>query len=187
MNQRARSEQRGERSIMWCVVVGAALALLAPVASGHNSGSGSDQQASTIRLRAKLDARQVQVAGGQETKVPNASGLFTATLTGNKLSWTLTYRGLSGPANGAHIHIAKPGASRWEPVIGLCGLQADAKQPATCKPGVHGTATVHAGTLYTISASKVRNAILNGGAYVNVHTPKNYTEGEIRGQIEVAN
>ena len=185
MNQRVRSEQRRGHSVMWCVIAaGAALALVAPVASGSRSANGSSHRPSTIRLRAKLDARQV--AGGQEIKVPNAAGLFTATLTGTKLSWTLTYRGLSGPALGAHIHIAKPGASHWEPVIGLCGFLGDPGQPATCRSGVHGTATVHGGTLYQISASKVMQAILNGSAYVNVHTTKNYNWGEIRGQIEVA-
>lgn len=90
------------------------------------------------------------------------------------------------PALGAHIHIAKRGASHWEPVIGLCGFLADPGQPATCRSGVQGTATIHAGTLYQISASQVRKAILNGGAYVNVHTTKKYNWGEIRGQIEVA-
>ena len=58
--------------------------------------------------------------------------------------------------------------------------------PATCRSGVHGTATIHAGTLYKISANQVRRAILNGGAYVNIHTTKNYNWGEIRGQIHVA-
>jgi hypothetical protein len=158
--------------------------VLAPIASGSRSAKETNQGASTIRLRAKLDARQI--AGGQEVKVLNASGLFIATFTGNKLSWTLTYTGLSGPALGAHIHIAKPGASHWEPVIGLCGFLADPGQPATCRSGVHGTATIHAGTLYKISAIQVRRAILNGGAYVNIHTTKNYKWGEIRGQIHVA-
>ena len=97
----------------------------------------------------------------------------------------LTHRGLSGQALGAHIHIAKRGASHWEPVIGLCGFLADPGQPATCRSGVHGAATVHAGTLYRISASQVRRAILNGGAYVNIHTTRNYNWGETRGQIEV--
>jgi CHRD domain len=185
MSQRARGERRREQLAVRCAIVaGAALAVLAPVASGSRSAKESIQGPSTIRLRAKLDARQV--AHGQEVKVPNASGLFTATLTGNKLSWTLTYTGLSGPALGAHIHIAKPGASHWEPVIGLCGFLADSGQPAACRPGVHGTATVHAGTLYQVSASQVRKAILNGGAYVNIHTTKNYNWGEVRGQIEVA-
>ncbi len=160
------------------VVIFAAAALVATVFSASSAGA---PRPATIRLRAKLDARQV--APGQDVKVPDATGLFTATLTGNKLSWTLIYRGLSGPALGAHIHIAKPGAAHWEPVIGLCGFLAD--HPLACRSGVHGTSTIHGGTLYQISASQVRKAILHGGAYVNVHTTKNYNWGEIRGQIAV--
>jgi CHRD domain-containing protein len=174
--------QRRDHLVMCCVIVaGTALAVLAPATSASRPEKGNSQ--GPLRIRAKLDAHQVP--GGQEVKVPNATGLFTATLTGNKLSWTLTYRGLSGPALGAHIHIAKPGASHWEPVIGLCGFLADPGQPTSCRSGVHGNATVHAGTLYQISASRVRKAILNGGAYVNIHTTKNYNWGEIRGQIAV--
>lgn len=139
--------------------------------------------AAPIKLRAKLDARQV--APKQDAKAPNATGLFTATLTGKKLSWTLTYRGLSGAALGAHIHIGRPGVAHWEPVIGLCGFLADPGQPGQCKSGVHGTAMIHAGTLYQISERQVKKAILTGTAYVNVHTSKNYNWGEIRGQVEV--
>ena len=164
------------------VVLALAATALAATAQA-TTATGGTRQAATIRLRAELNASQVP--DGQEVRVPNATGLFTAALTGDKLTWTLTYQGLSGPALGAHIHIARPGASHWEPVIGLCGFLGDPGQPATCKSGVHGTATIHAGTLYRISAASVRKAILDGGAYVNVHTAKNYNWGEIRGQIEV--
>jgi len=166
------------RSVVLAVAVAAALA-----ATAQATATGGTRRAASIRLRAELNASQVP--DGQQVKVPNATGLFTATLTGNKLTWTLTYQGLSGPALGAHIHIARPGASHWEPVIGLCGFLGDPGQPATCKSGVHGTATIHAGTLYPISAGSVRKAILDGGAYVNIHTAKNYNWGEIRGQIKV--
>jgi hypothetical protein len=177
-----RHPSRGHVVAWSAIVVGVAAALSAPVASGSRSANHS-VLVPTIRLRAKLDAGQVP--GGPDVNVPNATGLFTATLTGNKLAWTLTYQGLSGPALGAHIHIAKPGGQHWEPVIGLCGFLSDAGQPSNCRSGIHGTATVHAGTLYRISAGRVRKAILNGGAYVNIHTAKNYNWGEIRGQIEV--
>ena len=146
-------------------------------------GMTTSERASSIKLRATLNARQV--APQQDVKVPGATGLFTATLTGRRLTWRLTYRGLSGPALGAHIHLAKRGAAKYEPVIGLCGFLADAKQPAVCKSGVRGTAIVHDGTLYMISAQAVRKAILSGRAYVNIHTTKNYNWGETRGQIEV--
>jgi hypothetical protein len=173
---------RRGRQVRAAGLVAVVVAALAATAWG-TAAMGATRHAATIRLRATLDASQVP--GGQEVAVPNATGLFTATLTGNKLAWTLTYQGLSGSALGAHIHIAKPGASHWEPVIGLCGFLGDPGQPATCKSGVHGTATIHAGTLYRISAASVRKAILDGGAYVNIHTVKNYNWGEIRGQIEV--
>jgi hypothetical protein len=169
----------------WLQTRAAALSILATAMLAatalSTAATGSTRHAATIRLRARLDAGQV--APRQDVKVPNATGLFTATLAANKLSWTLTYRGLSGPAVGAHIHIAKPGAAHWEPVIGLCGFLAD--HPVSCRSGVRGTSTIHAGTLYQISASQVLKAILSGGAYVNVHTSKNYNWGEIRGQIAV--
>ena len=168
---------RGSRWIS--SVTGAAV--IAVLVAGLGMAAGD--RASSIKLRATLNARQV--APRQDLKVPDATGLFTATLTGRKLTWRLTYRGLSGSALGAHIHIAKRGAAKYEPVIGLCGFLADANQPADCKSGVRGTAIVHDGTLYTISASAVRKAILSSGAYVNIHTPRNYDWGEIRGQIEV--
>jgi hypothetical protein len=138
-------------------------------------------QPSTIRLSAPLDAQQV--VGGQDFAVPGAHGLFTATLTGMKLHWRLTYSGLSGAALGAHIHIGKPGVSKWQPVLGLCGFLADT--PKTCRSGVTGTSTIHAGSLYSITSRQVLKAILEGDAYVNVHTNKNYNWGEIRGQITV--
>ena len=163
------------------IFVCAGLAALALGIAAH--GSGARTNVSTIKLRAVLNARQV--APAQEVKVPGATGLFTATLSGERLTWKLTYRGLSGPALGAHVHIGKPGARHWEPVIGLCGFLADPGQPGSCRSGVHGTALIHGGTLYTISMSAVRKAILNGGAYVNIHTTKNYNWGEARGQIEV--
>ncbi len=174
---------KGERRPHARFALSAILAAVVLAAITLGASAAAAPQVATTKLRATLDARQV--APKQDVGVPNATGLFTATLTGKKLSWTLTYRGLSGPALGAHIHIAKRRVAKFEPVIGLCGFLADANQPADCKSGVHGTAVVHDGTLYTISASAVRKAILSGGAYVNVHTTKNYNWGEIRGQIAV--
>jgi hypothetical protein len=183
MNQTPRNKRRAHLVTCCVLVAGTALAVLAPVASGSHSANEKSRGPSTIKLRAKLDARQV--APEQSAPVPNATGLFTATLSGKKLSWTLTYHGLSGKALGAHIHIGKPGVAHWEPVIGLCGFLADPAQPANCRSGVHGTATIHGGTLYTISERQVMKALLTGGAYVNIHTTDNYNWGEIRGQIEV--
>src|SRR5262245_31375598 len=98
---------------MGMMALGAALAAVTPTATG------SAGRTTVVKLRATLTTSQIP--GGQETNVTGGRGLFTATLAGNKLSWRLTYSGLSGQALGAHIHIAPRGKSHWEPAIGLCG------------------------------------------------------------------
>ncbi len=120
----------------------------------------------TVGLTATLNARQ-EVP--RPKGVPAAArGSFVATYvrkgTGGTLSWRLTFSGLSGKANAAHIHLGKPG--RPGPVaISLCG---------PCRSGARGTAKANAKTV---------KALLGGGAYVNVHTAKN-PAGEIRGQVK---
>ena len=109
-------------------------------------------------VHAKLDPMADHAKGA-----PNAKGAFTATVNGTKVSWKLTFSGLTGPAAAAHIHKGKAGVSG--PVsVALCG---------PCKSGQKGTATVTAA---------VAKALASGGFYVNVHTAKN-PNGEIRGQI----
>lgn len=110
---------------------------------------------------------------GQETTKPKgtnlgASGRFTATLnaTTGQLSWTLSWRKLSGPAAAAHIHNGKRGVA-GPIVVPLCG---------PCTSPVSGTAT--------LTADQVRD-ILGGKYYANIHTAKN-PGGEIRGQITKA-
>lgn len=131
-------------------------------------GAAARSQANTLRIAAAMVA-------ANETPTPkgdvgNARGTFTATLTksgnGAELSWRLEFSGLSGNAIAAHIHVAAPGVAG--PVrVPLC---------APCSSGVTGTATI---------AADVLDAILNGRAYVNVHTPTN-PAGEIRDQVGIA-
>jgi hypothetical protein len=97
-----------------------------------------------------------------------ATGSFTAGLTrrgtGGTLAWKVTFRGLTGAASAAHIHVAKAGKAG--PVaVPLCG---------PCRSGARGTARLNARTV---------TALLAGGAYVNVHTARN-PAGEIRGQVK---
>jgi len=117
----------------------------------------------TFKLSAKLSAKQEVPA---PKGVPAAAtGTFTGKLVGNKLTWTLTYSRLSGPAVAAHIHMGKPGKS-GNVIVPLC--------PPGCKSGKSGTTTVK---------KDVRDAIEHGLTYVNVHTAKN-PGGEIRGQVK---
>jgi hypothetical protein len=106
---------------------------------------------------------------GKSSVPPNTSaGTGTADLdydaASKKLSWKITYSGLSGPATAAHFH--GPAAA---------GANAGVKIPisnATSSP-VEGSATL----------TDEQAADLTGGKYyINVHTAAN-PGGEIRGQV----
>ena len=131
-------------------------------------GAAARSQADTLHIAAAMVA-------ANETPTPkgdvsSARGAFTATLTksgtGGELSWRLEFSNLTGNAIAAHIHVGAAGVAG--PVrVPLC---------APCTSGVTGTATITA---------EVLDAILNGRAYVNVHTPTN-PAGEIRDQVQIA-
>jgi CHRD domain/Copper binding proteins, plastocyanin/azurin family len=87
------------------------------------------------------------------------AGIFAGSIAGTKLTWRMTLRGLSGRAVAAHIHfptgrIAAP----------LCG---------PCRAQLSGTRTL---------PTQAAQAVVRGGAYVNVHTKK-APGGEIRGAL----
>jgi hypothetical protein len=92
-----------------------------------------------------------------------AHGLFKGTLRGTKLSWTLTFASLTGPAMAASIHMAA-GGKTGNAVLRLC---------APCKSPVTGTATLTSAEIAALGKHLL---------YVNVHTVKN-PNGEIRGQL----
>ena len=138
----------------------AVLALAAALAAG---GLAAVQKEGVYKLSAKLTA-------GREVPKPKgvpaaATGTFTGTLKGKKLTFKLTFSHLSGKAFAAHIHKGKAGTA-GAVIVPLCG---------PCKSPVSKTVTV---------TSQARDAIEHAATYVNVHTPKN-KGGEIRGQIKV--
>ena len=106
---------------------------------------------------------------GKSEVPPNASaGTGTADINYDaatkKLSWKVTYSGLSGPATAAHFHgPAEPGKN--------AGV-ALAIPKATASP-VEGSATLTDAQAADLVAGKY---------YVNVHTAAN-PGGEIRGQV----
>jgi hypothetical protein len=116
----------------------------------------------TYKLSAALNGRQeVPKPKG----VPAAAkGTFTGTLKGNTLTFKLTFRGLSGQAVAAHIHLGPKGKA-GAVLVPLCG---------PCKSPMSGTMKV---------SDKAHDAIERNRTYVNVHTPKN-AAGEIRGQVK---
>ena len=136
-------------TLVVCAAVGA-YAALAGATSTRND-----------RFRASLN-RGAEVPNPKSVSVL-ASGTFTATLSGSKLSWKLTFKRLTGNATAAHIHLGKKGKA-GAVIVPLCG---------PCKSGVTGAAVV---------SKSIVNEMKAGDAYVNVHTIKN-PAGEIRGQI----
>jgi hypothetical protein len=118
-------------------------------------------RASSISVNAKLNAMQEVPA--QVVKDTKAKGRFTGTLVGSKLTWKLTFSGLTGPATAAHIHLGAMGKA-GNVAIPLC---------APCKTGVHGKTTLSAA---------LKKALKHHKLYVNVHTAKN-PNGETRGQL----
>jgi CHRD domain-containing protein len=117
--------------------------------------------ASAEKLKATLD-------GKSEVPATTSSGTGTADLNydaaSKKLSWTVTYSGLSGPATAAHFH----GPAEAGKNAGV----AVAIPNATTSP-VKGEAT-----LTDAQAAD----LLGGKLYINIHTAAN-PGGEIRGQV----
>jgi hypothetical protein len=99
----------------------------------------------------------------QAVKDTAAHGSFTATLTGTKLKFTLTFSRLTGPATMAHIHLGAKGKS-GPILVTLC---------TPCSSPVTKTVT---------ASAKLQKDYAKHLLYVNVHTAKN-PNGEIRGQL----
>jgi Cu/Zn superoxide dismutase len=143
-------------------------ALVALVVSlGLVVGASGAGQATAITVATTMSAAQeVPTPTGD---VASARGTFTADVTatanGATLAWEMTFSGLTGNANAAHIHTAARGTAG--PVsVPLCG---------PCQSPASGTSDISAAVL---------QALQTGGTYVNVHTSAN-GPGEIRGQIAV--
>ena len=143
----------------------------------------------TLRATAKLSGFQENTP-----KLTDGTGRFSATLEGGKLTYTLTYSGLSTPAFMAHIHFAQRGVNGGV-FIWLCG-SASAPGPAgtpTCPPGGGTvTRTITAAAIQAVpdqgvpadgTFAGVVRILESGNAYANVHTTR-FPGGEIRGQIK---
>ena len=93
-----------------------------------------------------------------------AKGNFAATLSGNKLTWTLSFGGLTGPVTATYLHFGPKGKSGTV-LVALCDPCKSSPSRGTTK----------------LSAATVKD-VLAGNTYVNIHTFKN-PRGEIRGQL----
>jgi outer membrane murein-binding lipoprotein Lpp len=136
------------------------VALLAGCSSGHKTPKATT---AAVTIRPRLDA-------GQEVQRPkrtpaNATGQFTARLKGTTLTWSLSYRHMSGRVTAADIQEAPAGAI-GPVIVVLCG---------PCRSPASGS------TLLGVAAAK---AMRSGRTYVNLRTKGN-PRGEVRSQIKL--
>jgi hypothetical protein len=123
-----------------------------------------------IAFAGSASAEKLKATLSGKTEVPpNASsGTGTADLdydpASKKLSWKLTYSGLSGPATAAHFHGPAEAGKNSGVAVAI---------PNAASSPVEGSAT-----LTDAQAAD----LLAGKYYVNVHTAAN-PGGEIRGQV----
>jgi hypothetical protein len=94
-------------------------------------------------------------------------GDFTYDDTRKKLSWTITYWGLSDKAKSAHLHGPASEGANADKMITVSPLQSPIKGAA-------------------ILTEQQVKALTAGDMYIDLHTAK-FPDGEIRGQLEPAN
>ncbi len=170
---------------VWAVRVLAVLAVLGLTVTATSA------EGDTVTAKAKLSGFQENLP-----KLTNGTGSFEATISGGKLSYKLTYSGLSSPALMAHIHFAQPGVN-GSIFLWLCQTATNPGPAGTpiC-PAAGGTVTrtgVSAADIQGVPSQNLTAAdfagalriLQSGDAYVNVHTT-NFPGGEIRGQVRTS-
>ena len=114
------------------------------------------------------DKMKVTLNGKQEVPATTSAGTGTADVdfdpASKKLSWKLTYSGLSGPATAAHFHGPAEAGKNAGVAVAI---------PNATKSPVEGSATLTDAQAADLTAGKY---------YINIHTAAN-PDGEIRGQV----
>jgi hypothetical protein len=161
------------------IVATAAIGLAIVTVTGLQAAAAGDEASFSARLNGFREIPTLSVRG---------SGQFSAEIAadGDSISYTLTYRNLTGPALFAHVHLGKPWVAAGV-IAFLCG--GGGQDPC---PGASGTVT---GTITADDVvgpedqgiapgefDELVRAMRAGATYVNVHTDA-YPTGEIRGQI----
>jgi len=132
--------------------------VIAALALGAVSFAGP---ASAEKLKATLDGKS-EVPATTSTATGTAALDYDA--ASKKLSWTVTYSGLSGPATAAHFHGPAEAGKNAGVAVAI---------PNAAASPVKGEAT-----LTDAQAAD----LLGGKYYINIHTAAN-PGGEIRGQV----
>jgi hypothetical protein len=135
------------------------------------AGASALTLAFTSRSRADTTTFKADMKGSSEVPANTTGGTGSATVTldsaTNKITWNVTFSGLTGPGTAAHIHGPAPAGKNAGVMIWL----STKGQPATSPLSGSGQLT----------AAQAAD-LVNGQCYVNVHTAAN-PGGEIRGQL----
>lgn len=135
----------------------------------HTAANGGGE------IRGQVTPMIYKAALSGEAERPNpvdtgAKGFATFSLVGKELAFNMHYAGLGGPATLAHIHGAAPS-------FGTAGVMVDLAPFAV---GGFGSSGAIVGKV-ALTQDQL-NAVVDGLAYVNIHTTAN-GGGEVRGQI----
>jgi hypothetical protein len=134
-------------------------------------GVGAALMALTSRSRAAGTTFKADLKASSEVPANSSGGTGSATVTvdpaTNKITWNVTFSGLTGAATAVHIHGPAPVGKNAGVMIWLSTKGQPAASPVT-----------GSGSLTAAQVSDLQN----GQCYVNVHTAKN-PGGEIRGQL----
>jgi hypothetical protein len=133
----------------------------------HTANNGSGEIRGQI-LRSKYIAT-LNGANEKPSAITTAgTGAATIWLVGNELKYNVSFANLTSNATASHIH-----------------GRADTNNTASVILGFTGVPSATSGTFsgVTLSDTVTRSAIVDGLAYVNIHTANNPTTGEIRGQL----
>jgi hypothetical protein len=135
------------------------------------AGAGAALLAMTSRGKAATTDFKADLKGSSEVPPNNTSGTGSATVTldpsTNKITWNVTFSGLTGPATAVHIHGPATEGKNAGVLVWLSTKGQNATSPVT------GSATM--------TAAQAKD-LTDGQCYVNVHTAAN-PGGEIRGQL----
>lgn len=135
---------------------------------------GAALLAMTSRSQAATTTFKADLKGSSEvppnTTAGSGSGTVTLNSATNKITWNVTFSGLTGAATAAHIHGPAPEGKNAGVLVWISTKGKPAASPLS------GSAT-----LTPAQASD----LMNGQCYINVHTAAN-PGGEIRGQLKTS-
>jgi CHRD domain-containing protein len=131
---------------------------------------------------------QADLNGGNEVPPRDtaATGVCGFAVTGDRVDFSITTRGLSSGVVGAHIHLAPAGSNGpvRVPFINPNLAGTNIQTPFVAPDGGILMENSFGGSDVTggLTLADVLSAMRSGGAYCNIHTA-NFPGGEIRGQI----